>query len=53
MTSEIERKFFVKEMPDISGIKPLRYERYGADAESVAEAKPILDASVSTFRVYK
>ncbi len=28
MQHEIERKFFVKEMPDISGIKPMRYERY-------------------------
>lgn len=25
---EIERKFLVKEMPDLSGITPIRYERY-------------------------
>jgi adenylate cyclase len=25
---EIERKFFMQEMPDISGIQPVRYERY-------------------------
>lgn len=28
MQNEIERKFFVKEMPDLSGIVPLQYERY-------------------------
>lgn len=28
MRNEIERKFFVKEMPDVSGINPLHYERY-------------------------
>ena len=28
MKNEIERKFFVKEMPDFSQIKPVRYERY-------------------------
>lgn len=28
MKNEIERKFFVKEMPDLKGIKPLVYERY-------------------------
>ncbi|HBT74474.1 TPA: hypothetical protein DEB29_00470, partial [Candidatus Wolfebacteria bacterium] len=28
MENEIERKFFVKEMPDLSGIHPLHYERY-------------------------
>jgi hypothetical protein len=28
MKNEIERKFFVKEMPDLSGIEPLHYERY-------------------------
>ncbi len=28
MNNEIERKFYVKNMPDLSGIKPLRYERY-------------------------
>ncbi|MEY4602349.1 MAG: hypothetical protein RL292_290 [Candidatus Parcubacteria bacterium] len=28
MKNEIERKFFVKEMPDLSGITPLHYERY-------------------------
>lgn len=28
MLNEIERKFFVKEMPDLSGIEPLHYERY-------------------------
>lgn len=26
--NEIERKFFVKEMPDVSGMVPLQYERY-------------------------
>jgi CYTH domain-containing protein len=26
--NEIERKFYVKKMPDLSGIKPLSYERY-------------------------
>jgi adenylate cyclase len=37
MNNEIERKFFVKEMPDLSGITPLHYERYflerGKDTE--------------------
>lgn len=28
MKNEIERKFYVKEMPDLSGITPLHYERY-------------------------
>ena len=28
MKNEIERKFFVKQMPDLSGIEPLHYERY-------------------------
>lgn len=28
MKNEIERKFFVKKMPDVSGAKPLQYERY-------------------------
>lgn len=28
MKNEIERKFFVKQMPDLSGIKPLHCERY-------------------------
>lgn len=28
MKNEIERKFFIKEMPDLSGIEPLHYERY-------------------------
>ena len=28
MKTEIERKFYVKTMPDLSGIKPQKYERY-------------------------
>ena len=28
MNREIERKFFVKTMPNLSGIKPQKYERY-------------------------
>ncbi|NTW75986.1 MAG: hypothetical protein HGB34_03735 [Candidatus Moranbacteria bacterium] len=28
MRNEIERKFFIKEMPDISRLQPVRYERY-------------------------
>lgn len=28
MKNEIERKFFVKQMPNLSGITPLHYERY-------------------------
>jgi|SRR3989344_3790749 len=28
MQNKIERKFFVKQMPDLSGIEPLHYERY-------------------------
>lgn len=28
MSNEIERKFFVKVMPDLSNVKPIRYERY-------------------------
>lgn len=28
MQNEIERKFFVREMPDLSGIEPLYYKRY-------------------------
>lgn len=30
---EIERKFLVKELPDLSGIKPIRYERYYLNKE--------------------
>ena len=26
--NEIERKFFVRQMPDLSSIEPLHYERY-------------------------
>jgi adenylate cyclase len=34
---EIERKFLIKELPDLSGIKPIGYERYyiKKDGESV------------------
>ncbi len=28
MKNEIERKFFIKEMPNLSGIQPKKYERY-------------------------
>lgn len=28
MTNEIERKFYVNKIPDLSGITPLRYERF-------------------------
>lgn len=37
MKTEIERKFFVKTMPDLSGIKPQKYERYFLERGSGAK----------------
>ena len=28
MTKEIERKYLIKQMPNLKNIKPIRYERY-------------------------
>lgn len=43
MEKEIERKFLVKEMPDLTGLKPLHYERYfiqrGLDVEERVQKK--------------
>lgn len=39
MTNEIERKFFVREMPSLEGIKPLRYERYIVSKEDGKEVR--------------
>ncbi|MDE2038173.1 MAG: hypothetical protein KGI69_03065 [Patescibacteria group bacterium] len=39
MKNEIERKFFVKEMPDISNIQPLHYERYFLKRENGVEER--------------
>lgn len=39
MKNEIERKFFVQEMPDLSGIKPLHYERYFLKRENGIEER--------------
>ena len=39
MKNEIERKFFVKEMPDLSGIEPLHYERYFLARENGKEVR--------------
>ena len=39
MKNEIERKFFVREMPDLSGIEPLHYERYFLKREDGVEER--------------
>ena len=39
MRNEIERKFFVKEMPDISGLQPLHYERYFLERSNGREVR--------------
>jgi adenylate cyclase len=39
MKNEIERKFFVKNMPDLSGIIPISYERYFLKRESGEEIR--------------
>ena len=39
MQNEIERKFFVHEMPDLSGIEPLHYERYFLKRENGIEER--------------
>lgn len=39
MNNEIERKFFVKEMPDLSGIQPLHYERYFLERSKETEIR--------------
>ncbi len=39
MKNEIERKFFVREMPDLSGLEPLHYERYFLKHEDGVEER--------------
>jgi len=39
MSNEIERKFFVKNMPDLSGIEPLHYERYFLERKDGIEVR--------------
>ena len=39
MSKEIERKFFVKDLPDLSGIVQLRYERYFLERENGVEVR--------------
>ncbi|EKD24378.1 MAG: adenylate cyclase [uncultured bacterium] len=39
MKNEIERKFFVKEMTDLSGAQPLHYERYFLDRGNGKEVR--------------
>ena len=39
MKNEIERKFFVKDMPDLSGIEPLHYERCFLKRENGVEER--------------
>lgn len=39
MKNEIERKFFIKEMPDLTGIEPLHYERYFLERGSAKEVR--------------
>ncbi len=39
MHNEIERKFFVREMPDLSGTGPLHYERYFLKREKSGEER--------------
>lgn len=36
---EIERKFLVKELPDLSAIKPIRYERYFLSSDAVLQER--------------
>ncbi|HWQ60480.1 MAG TPA: hypothetical protein VN420_05060 [Candidatus Fimivivens sp.] len=46
MRNEIERKFFVRDLPNISGIQPLRYERYilnSADEQEESRVSKIGD----------
>jgi CYTH domain-containing protein len=39
MKNEIERKFFVARMPDLSGLVPLRYERYFLERSGGVEVR--------------
>ena len=39
MTDEIERKFLIKKMPDISNIKPIEYERYYVFRNDIIEMR--------------
>ena len=39
MRNEIERKSFIKEMPDLSCIQPIKYERYFLEAEDGKEIR--------------
>lgn len=39
MKNEIERKFFVKQMPDLSEIKPFNYERYFLESKNGKEVR--------------
>ncbi len=50
MDNEIERKFFVREMPDLSDIKPLYYERYFLER---GNGKEVRISKVSDSYVYE
>ncbi len=39
MKNEIERKFYVKEMPDLLGITPMKYERYFLERKNGTETR--------------
>lgn len=39
MKNEIERKFFIKEIPDLLGIQPIKYERYFLGSENGKEIR--------------
>jgi CYTH domain-containing protein len=50
MKNEIERKFFVKQMPDLSGFIPLYYERYFLER---GNGKEIRISKVNDLYVYE
>lgn len=45
MKNEIERKFLIKELPDLSGITPRRYERYFLEISPVEKRIQKVDDS--------
>ncbi len=50
MKNEIERKFFIKEMPDLSDIQPIRYERYFLES---ADGKEIRISKIDSKYIYE
>lgn len=50
MKNEIERKFFVKNMPDLSNIEPLFYERYFLERDN---GKEIRISKINRLYIYE